>query len=206
MITQKEISGKAFDMFRDWTKNVHKKYPELIIALLDESVLVQNLENAIKNAKKALLTEEKTEKRKTEGYDVGFMLGFIESNLNIEWELEYIIKQKSAYKEFIALKAIKLFFEFDELTVIRIESIYKNLIINNSNIQNLSYDFSPEGISELSVEKVDDTSESFIMKALNSQIDHYIAEYVKNDHENFMEPCEKYFSDYEIQEIFEKSK
>jgi hypothetical protein len=58
----------------------------------------------------------------------------------------------------------------------------------------------------LSVEKVDDTSESFIMKALNSQIDHYIAEYVKNDHENFMEPCEKYFSDYEIQEIFEKSK
>lgn len=56
---KQNIAPKAFDMFRDWTKNAQKHYPDLDFTIIDESVLVQNLLNTIRSAKETLLKEEK---------------------------------------------------------------------------------------------------------------------------------------------------
>lgn len=67
MITRELLSTKAFNMFRDWTKNVNEVYPDITISIIDETCLVNDLINSIKKARLALLNKDKLEKRKILG-------------------------------------------------------------------------------------------------------------------------------------------
>ncbi|MEI6435608.1 MAG: hypothetical protein WCP32_12240 [Bacteroidota bacterium] len=204
MLTKNEISVKAFNMFRDWTKNVQQKYTELNLKILDETILVNDLIASANAAKKSLLKEESKEKRKQKGFDTGFILGFINSNLNMHWDYEYIIKQSAEYKEFIAIKAIKIYLEFETLTAIRIKNIYTHLLTEDTNLQNIDVAITKEKFKELSFLEPDNFPTNEIIVTLDNKIKQYLNTYFKRNVINFMEPCEHYFSDIEIQDIINK--
>lgn len=188
-------------MFRDWTKNVKSSYPDLEITIVDESVLVDDLVETIKSAKHALQSEEEDENRKIPGFDTGFIWGFINGNLHQQWDFDYIVKQSDAYKEFIAFKAVKLFLEFDKLTAIRIEAIYKHLMAEDINIDNPDIKISKKVFDELSYVETETSSNTMIGQALENKIAEYIRTLYNRRETNFLNPTELYFSEEEIQAI-----
>lgn len=193
---------KAFNMFRDWTMNVIESYPKLSLTIIDETIIVNDLIESIKAAREGILKEEKIENRAIQGFDIGFMLGFIYSHLNEKWEYEYIVKQSDSYKEFIAIKSIKIFLEIDNLTAIRIKNIYKHLLTEDINFEKPDISISIEKLNELIQEESDVFLNNEILQALDNKINRYInASLKKSSKTNYMEPCEKYFSENEITEI-----
>ncbi len=140
----------AFDLFRMWIKNAIIDYPSDDFTIIDETNLIDDLKDTLNSAVRSLLKEEKTEKRKITGYDFGFIVGFIQGNLNKHWFNEYIIKRTDLYKGFIINKAIIEYLKFDNLTGIRVNTIYENLLKEELNLN--TFDFS---ISELEIKKYD---------------------------------------------------
>ncbi|MEA3444794.1 MAG: hypothetical protein U9R19_08740, partial [Bacteroidota bacterium] len=87
----------AFDLFRKWTKNATLDYPNNDFTIIDETILVNDLKDTLNSSLRCLVEEEKNEKRKILGYDFGFIIGFIQGNLNKHWFNEYIIKRTDLY-------------------------------------------------------------------------------------------------------------
>ena len=201
MITKEILAQKAYNMFRDWAINVKIKYPELNLMISDETLLVNNLTTSIKKARESLLKKENLVKMELPGYDIGFMLGFIGSNLNTRWHYEYIIKQSKDYKEFIAIKAIKLYLEFASLANIRITNLYKHLLAMDSNIEDINPFISYQELQGIPLSQENDFIDNAILTTLNNKINQYLNNYLLLDILDFMEPCEKYFSNSEIKSL-----
>ena len=198
MISEQFILNKAFEIFRDWTKKIQQEYPNLDLNIKDETCLTENLLETIQNAKISLMKDEKAENRKIEGFDIRYMLGFMESNLNTKWYYEYFIKQSNEYKEFIAIKAIKLYFEMDDLVKIKISSIYKQLLINDINLENI-----PTGIQHHKLERselvdYDSIYQNELLQMLNNKTNYYINGYLSKNIPNYISSMDNYFTENEI--------
>ena len=72
----------AFDLFKIWTKEAIVDYPNNDFTLIDETNLVNDLKDSLSSAVRCLVKEEKAEQRRVLGYDYGFIVGFIQGNLN----------------------------------------------------------------------------------------------------------------------------
>jgi hypothetical protein len=202
-LSKQLLQSKAFSIFRAWTVSARLSHPELNLTSRDEIVLCATLTEAIRKARTSLLKEEKADRRKIIGYGVGFMLGFIESNLNVAWHFEFILKQSKAHKEFIALKAIKQYFEQDELARIRVSAMYNALYIEDMNIENASASMVPERIKQEGIADDEMPYENQILQMLNNKINSYINDYLEIDGPNFMPPMENYFSVDELRSLIE---
>ncbi len=198
LLTKEILAAKAFEIFRDWTKNAKLFYPELTFTIIDETLLVKDLTKGLTAARNNLYKEEKKADRLKEGYAYGYMLGYVRSTLNVQWMNEYIRKQLPEYKEFIAIKAIKNYLIFDKVTSIRIGAIYKHLITNDVNIDDLSLNIPPIQIGQSYLDELETETDDQIVVALNNKINRYIIEFLKEDTPDLVNPLRYYFSEEEI--------
>lgn len=205
MISKQFILDKAFGIFRDWTQKIQREYPNLDLTIKDETCLTENLLETIQNAQIALMKDEKAESRKIEGYNIRYMLGFMESNLNTKWYHEYFIKRSNEYKEFIAIKAIKLYFEVDDLVKIKISSIYKQLLINDINLENIQTDIHHHKLERNELADHDSIYPNELLQMLNNKTNYYINEYLSKNIPNYISPMENYFSNNEILYMLENT-
>lgn len=196
---KESLAIKAFQMFRDWTKNAQSHYPNLDFTIVDESVLVKDLTDTIRSAKASLTKEEKEAKRAIPGYDIGFMLGFIQSNLHVHWVNEYVLKQSQEYKTFIALKAIQNFLRLNELACIRIQKIYEYLMNEDINFEQINLDISPKYIEGFAFADLPQGQEPAVMQAIDNELKNYIVNFYKEKYPDLMGEIEVYFSEEEIQ-------
>ncbi len=198
----KKTSTIAFQLFRHWTKKASKQYPNYDFVIIDERQLVTDLENSIESAFDSLTKEEKAKNRAVNGYDYGYFMGFVSSNLNAHWVHEYITKQTSVYKEFNALKAIIMFLKLDTLTTIKIQELYKALLAQDNNIDNYMNEIelkptSENFINELASELSTETSP--IIKALENRQMELLVEIFKIKAPDFMPDLKGYFKEEDVQ-------
>jgi hypothetical protein len=170
----------AFNLFREWTKNAAREYPEHDFSILDETALVDDFLSALNKAIESLVKEEKAENRKVRGYDFGYITGFIRGSLNLQWNTDYLMKQGVDYKEFTANKAILQYLKIDEIAALRINGIYEELLKQNTNVQSLDIKIKIKetkeyGLDELQ-ENLDDKSKNHVQIYLNNMIDKQIVD------------------------------
>lgn len=203
----KKTSIIAFQLFRHWTKKASKKYPNYDFVIIDERKLVTDLENSIESALNSLTKEEKAKNRAVNGYDYGYFMGFVGSNLNGNWVHEYITKQTSVYKEFNALKAVIMFLKLDTLTTIKIQELYKALIAQDNNIDNYTNEIDLKPTSENFINELASelpTESSPIIKALENRQMELLVEIFKIKAPDFMPDLKDYFSEEDVKKAIVK--
>lgn len=163
---ENKIPSISFDLFRYWSKEIgiHEK-----IIIKTEQILIQDFKEVLSNAITALNKKDDLES-KSPGWDVGFIIGFIDGNLGKNWHHEYIVKNSEAYKTFIALRAIENCLTFDEVCKVRIDEIYKTLINSDSNIQNLKIEINKTDFDLDKLDIIKMNEEGKVMAILNNQI------------------------------------
>lgn len=197
-----KIQKAAFQMFRDWTKNAKIKYTTLDFTIIDEGILVKDLTNSIKSAVNSLKKEEKEVKRNRHGYDIGFMLGFINSNLNGHWVHEYIRKRNDDYKALMVLKALQLYLDIEDIALIKIDEIYKKIFINDVNYEDIYLKPDKKQFKDFgsNIEfDVETNRQNNVAIALENLIMEKIIKIVKDKDESFLPKVEKYFSNEDLE-------
>lgn len=197
-----EIQQIAFEMFRDFTKSVVEKHPEIKICINNETKIVNDLKSTIELAQKRLKEKYLTEKE-IENFHFGFMLGFIRSNLNTKWVYEYIIKQSNQYKEFLVIKALQIFFNDNLVDRIRVDAKYKDLLANDNNLLDFEAHIVKVEIGNNEVDELNQsTNESQLLQTLENYIDKYISDYMqKEEAETYVWPVVKYFNTRGIKQL-----
>ena len=196
----------AFDLFRIWTKKAIVDYPNNDFTIIDETNLVNDLKNTLSSAVKSLVKEEKTEQRKVLGYDFGFIIGFIQGNLNKHWFNEYMIKRTDLYKGFIINKAIIEYLKSDNLTGIRVKSIYENLLKEELNLNTYDFSISEQEINKYEIDKVksknnyDNDSNSVIIY-LENRIKEQIVDIVEINEPDYLSKIDYLFKNEYITEL-----
>jgi hypothetical protein len=141
------------------------------------------------------------------GYDYGYFMGFVSSNLNVHWVHEYITKHTSVYKEFNALKAVIMFLKLDTLTTIKIQELYKALLAQDNNIDNYVNEIqlkptSEDFINELASKLPTETSP--IIKALENRKMELLVEIFKIKAPDFMPDLKDYFSEKDVEKAIKQ--
>lgn len=185
----------AFEMFRDFTKSVNEKHPEIKTSIINETKIVNDLISTIKAAKKKL-KEKYQDKLEIERFQVGFMLGFIRSNLNTKWVYEYVIKQSNEYKEFLVIKALQIFFKDNILDRIKVDEIYKNLLASDNNLLGVDAGIIKIKIGNNELDELNQpTSDSQLLQTLENYINRYISDYMRREgDEQYVWSIVKYFN------------
>jgi hypothetical protein len=196
----------AFQLFRDWTKNAIINFPECNFEIIDETLLVNDLEHCFDSAIEALQNGKYQHKRRQLGYDYGFILGFVQSNLNIQWHHQYIEKQTQAYKKFLVFKAMEQFFRLDTITVERLTKVYHHLLYDGINLMNMPEEVHHHTIAAPQVEAINTPKDNPILQMINNQITDYLNDYLKTDKINFMPKLQNYFTYSEIKYFFKNYK
>ncbi len=124
-----QLPDMAFGLFRQWVEKARERYPDLDFSIRDESLLVRDLKEAVGKSLVSLSARQKqTPATIAEHYrDIGFVQGFIESNLNQRWFHEYVVKRSEQYKRVVALSAVRRYLEAEETAALHIGQIYRDL-------------------------------------------------------------------------------
>ena len=130
------LPSAAFGLFRYWTAAVNLPAE---IAVRSEEVLVENLRDVLHGALRAL-NRKSTTTQKPPGWEVGFVIGYVDGSLAQLWQHEYISKRAEPYKAVLALRAVELFFKTNELANIQVERLYVELLEADSNIMSPDYE------------------------------------------------------------------
>jgi len=128
---------KAFSMFSKWVTGAKIHFPDLNYQIKDANLLKEDLDQAIKKAIVSLINEDKAEKRKQLGYDYGFIVGFIQGNLNAAWHNEYIQKQTNHYKKLVVIRVLETFFTFNEVLKLKLSSAYSAQCKDDLNLEHI---------------------------------------------------------------------
>ncbi|NLE02723.1 MAG: hypothetical protein GX640_22895 [Fibrobacter sp.] len=197
------LDTTAFDLFRYWTTEAKKCFPDLSFSILDESKLVTDLKNSLTLAFECLIKEDKKKRNYLRGsYDRGYMYSFIHSNLNLTWYFEYIIKQSREYREISMLSALSRYLENDNLTKILISHEYSTLLKECINLKNYNEEI-PELKIDLNTLRVsilhDDSNEYDLFHTAIENIRLIkILDCMKQKFPNFLPEIKNYFSDEQI--------
>lgn len=196
-----KIQKVAFQMFRDWTKNAKLKHSKLDFTIIDETILVNDLTNCIISAVKTLKKEEKQEKREIPGYDIGFIWGFIYTNLNGRWFHEYIRKRNDDYKMLMTLKALQLYLDIEDIALIKIDEIYRKMFIEDVNFENIYFKPDKKQFKDFGSDiKINTNSkrENNISISLENLITEKVVKIVSEKDTQFLPETEMYFSEDDV--------
>jgi hypothetical protein len=192
----------AFQLFREFTKNASIHLPECNFEIIDETLLVNDVANCFNEAIENLQTKKEHLQRKQIGYDYGYMLGFVQSSLNVQWHHQYIEKQTQAYKKFLVFKSMEQFFRLDTITVDRLTKLYYHLLYDEINLMNMPEEVHHQQISAPEVAEINTPKDNPILQMINNQITDYLNEYLKTEKINFMPNLKDYFTYSNIKEFF----
>lgn len=144
LLKKTECQKMAFDAFRKWLKETHEKYPKFNIIIKDEGLLVQDFKNAFSKALKSLMLSEKFYTHFKDGWDVGYVLGYLTGSLSVHWHHEYVIKQTNDFKLLTALQALRDFLKFNDTAKIQAKDLYENFIKEQVNMTEFDTTITPE--------------------------------------------------------------
>lgn len=201
MLTKVEIANKAFEIFRFWSAMAKDFFPQYRFDIIDETHLVQNLLESIQSAQKSLFAKKYTKNRILMGFDEGFIVSYIGSNLNTKWYFDYVVTQSDEYKEFIAFKSLKIYLEFETIANIRISNIYNELIKQGCNLAEINSTLSYTKIQKGSLEDLNTTPNGEILTVLSNQINRFINNYTQSTIPEIMISVERYFTKADIDNI-----
>ena len=119
-----KLPKAAFDLFRLWTSQFSDQEQ---ISIKNEQVLIADLRQAFHDALRALFAR-KDRHEKPEGWQTGFVLGFVESYLSSGWYQDYIVRKSRTFKILTGIQAIESYLKFDEDVKLRINRIYEHLL------------------------------------------------------------------------------
>ena len=193
-----KIPKASFDLFRHWTKVVGISEK---IVIKSEQSLVADLRNAIEAAIKALKHQSNLS-RKPWGWDIGFIIGFIDSNLGNHWFFEYVTKNSEKYKAFAALRAIETYFRFNDIAKIRTDSLYRRFLEEDSNIENIKIEVTKQDLEVKNLEVYSTSEEGMTMTILNNLIIRQVKTVTKMKN-NVKLPIQDYFSIEEIEKLID---
>lgn len=191
-----EIQKTAFSIFREWTKNAGKEYPNYSYEIKDENEIVTDVMNSIKLAIASLLKRDK-KKRKLANYDYGFLLGFLRGNLNVRWTRKYIYSQSQENKKEKMLEALFFYFHLKESDTYIIDDFYEVLLAKDSNLADIHSDFNLlylDKLFDFNEEKIDYASKPKILQFLLSEM--YLPDQDNvNDGNFYIEDLDEYISE-----------
>jgi len=202
-----KIKKTAFQMFRDWTLNAKKQFPNTDFTIVDETVLVKDLYKSIKSAVNSLKKEEKVEKREKPGFDIGFIYGFINANLNNHWVHEYIRKQTDDYKDFMTLKAIQLYLDIEDIALIKIDEFYKRLFIEDVNFENVYFKPDKKNFSDFGSDiklELNSKRNNNVSISIENLITEKLVKILKEKDINLLPETEKYFTKEDVKKLIEE--
>jgi hypothetical protein len=196
----------AFQLFRQWTKNASVHFPEYNFEIIDETLLVDDLEKCFNDAIDCLTDEKDITTRKQLGYDYGFILGYVQSSLNVQWHHQYIEKQSQDYKKYVVFKSMEQFFKLDTITVERLTKLYYHVLYDEINLMNIPEEVIHLSVNAPEVEAINESKENPILQMINNQISNYLNEYLQAEKINLMPKLENYFTYSEIKTMFKNYK
>jgi len=82
-INRNIIAVIAFKLFRLWTEKAHNYNPDMDFTIIDETKLVDDLEQSLLKGIDSLQKNEKIGDRKLEIFDFYFLISFVRRNLAI---------------------------------------------------------------------------------------------------------------------------
>ena len=196
-----KIQKATFELFRFWTK-ASGINDALIIKT--EQRLIEDLKEVIGKAIKSLNSRDDLHE-KPNGWDIGFIIGFVDGNLGKHWYHEYIAKNSKEYKTYKGLRAIEAYLKTNEIAEIKINKIYENLLEEDSNILNSNPKIKETYLDEKGIEIVENTESGRVLTILNNLIMEQIK--VVAELENKIElPIGDYFTIYELKKLLEDNK
>ena len=186
----------AFDLFRFWTKEMGIN-ESLIIKT--EQLLVSDLKNSISKAVVSLY-KRKDLHEKPLGWDIGFIIGFIDGNLGSYWYHEYVIKNGPEFKEYSGLSAVYNYLRFEKLAELNIDKIYEYLLNQDSNISNMILEVNEIEISKKNLNVTENARSGKILTILNNMMVKQLK--VLAEMENRVQlPINTYFTTAEIEKL-----
>ena len=93
---ENKLAQVAFDLFRFWISKT--KITDIVIK--DERLLVDDLRTTLCDALQSLRQEDRGDKPM--GWDVGFVLGFVNGHLGSKWHHTYIVRSGKCIKLMLA--------------------------------------------------------------------------------------------------------
>ncbi len=197
------IQEISFDIFQNWKYRVNQDYPDKQIQILDERELTTDVQNAIYNALKALSEEKNKPKRKDPGYDYGFFLGFVQGNINTQWVNKYLAKSSEVYKELMLFKAIYEYLNLEELALLKVNSIYEEMMLADSNFLFTDLSVLAKKIDEYNIDDVLEVSEEElpVVKFLKNNIKERTLQIVDFEKANYIPDLDRYFPEDEVRTL-----
>lgn len=136
ILSKAEWQKIAFNIFRKWNTQIQEKYPTTTIIIKNERQIVSDFNDILPLAIKHLILENKFYTKFREGWDVGYVIGFISGSLNTLWHHEYIIKQSDNFKILTILQVLRDYIKFNSTLKIQLTDLYEHFIKDNVNLQN----------------------------------------------------------------------
>jgi hypothetical protein len=198
---ESKLPKVAFDLFRYWTK--HAKVGD-DFAIKSENELVKNLRDTISDGLVNLLTKERLDD-KPDGWEIGYLTGFIMGKLGTIWHHDYIVKTSNEYKTFAGLRAIEIYLMTDEISKIKLDAFYEAVLNQDSNLENINPTLKEININLEDLSIVEETDGEKVSSILNNLIVKQIKFITKM--ENKVElPVRDYFSIEELQSLIAENK
>jgi hypothetical protein len=145
----KEKKSAVFPLFRYWSEQA-KVATGIEITIVNEQNLLQDYENEIKTALLALFNSgDMVGQRYSKKWEIRTLTAILEARLEIQWHFDYILKQQTLFKKMQAMRAILGYLAASETTNIAIDDIYKKLLKETVNIENISGEIDLEKSGEL---------------------------------------------------------
>ena len=133
-----EVKKIAFDVFRKWIKETIAKYSEFEIVIKDERKIIEDVKKSLKTALKSLMNTNKFYIDFKDGWDVGYILGYMTGSLSVNWHNEFMIKQTNDFKILTALQVLRDYLMFDDVRKIQLKDMYEKFIEENTNLAELN--------------------------------------------------------------------
>ena len=206
---KKIVRKIAFELFREWTKKALAKYSHNDFTIIDETCLIEDMEESLNNAISSLLKKERAEERTTPGYDYGFVLGFIQGNLNSYWYNEYIVRRTDVYKGYVINKAFFEYLKFNDIERVRITALYEWLLKKGLNLESIDVgidkkQFTKYGLDDIEPGDISADSNNAVLVYLENRINEQIIEIVEMSDSNFLPDLENYFSEAMIMQMIDE--
>ena len=208
---KEDLSTIAFNLFKKWTKNATKKYPNNDFTIVDERILVNDLIDTIRSALISLAMSDKS-KKSIPDWSIGFLIGFISSNLNTHWVYEYIVKPSQKYKRLLILKIIRDFFNLKDAYILsQLSAIFQQEMLEDVNLKNLNLgiekkDLNLKNLKFKTTGKCEE-NEKEIIQSLNNMINETAESLIEtNNDNNFIDNIDELFNDDVIKILISKNK
>lgn len=196
---ENKIERIVYELFRQWTKKAALDYPDLDFTIIDEGVLLKNFKESLHQALNSLIKTEKAEKRLMSGYDYGFVVGFIQGNLNTLWFFEYITKRSNVFKSLLINKALWMYLQNETVAAIKIQAIYEKMYEESVNLESLDYDLPKAKITDYNIDKLQAAEfggyeDNLVMVFLKNKISEQVLSLLKIKAKNYLPDLENYLS------------